>query len=374
MALNSAKTELDATFRLKTQAEGAFSNNEYAAFLPVLTAITQDPSGEAAIVSALDKPAFNAIYQQYLPDYSGENMIGLALGAQSLNRSLAALTLVPDNDGGQYWLQEYGYHTQRDYGATAGFKSTGFSFAGGRETRMDDRNMLGVYLSYTSGSPLDSFAIAKEDNVNSDMTLGGYWRVRDGAFKAWVHAGGGFTQFKTTRQVLSTAVNHVAYAKWNGISYSAGAGASVDYKAGWLGITPQIFADLYGLDEKAHNETSPGDTSAENAFDLSIGKRDGHLLSSTAMINFNYTRMFVKPEFWVGYKQNISGSIPDTVAMFKNGTPFTLDGGDLKGGGPVAGFRLSADNQWSYFSVEGDYEKQDTYTNYSLSLRTRFQF
>ncbi len=374
LALNAAHTELDANFRLKTQAEAGYSDNEYAALVPVLTAAAKDPGGEAALITPIDKAGFDKVYEQYLPDYSGEDLINLSLGAESLNRSLGDLTLVPDNDGGQYWLQEYGYHTKRNYGSTAGFSSTGFSFAGGRETKMDDHNMLGVYMSYTSGSPLDTFAIAKEDNVNSDMTIGGYWRVRDGAFKAWAHAGAGYTYFKTVRQVLSASVNHVAYAKWNGLSYSAGAGASVNYNLGRLGVTPQVFADLYGLDEKAHNETSPGDTIAEDSFDLSVGKRDGHLLSSSALINFSYNKLFVKPELWVGYKQNITGSIPDTVAMFKDGTPFTLNGGGLKGGGPVAGFRLSADNQWSYFALEGDYEKQDTYTNYSLSLRTRFQF
>ena len=373
LALNTAKTELDANFRLKTQTEANFSPSEYAAFLPVLKASQIDPLAQNALVSQTDKSGFDRVFEQYLPDYSGENLIDLSLGSQSINRSLSSLTLVPDNDGGQYWLQEYGYHTTRDYGATAGFKSTGFSFAGGRETRLTDNNMLGVYLSYTSSSPLDSFAIAKEDMVNSDLTVGGYWRVRDGAFKGWAHAGGGFTQFKTTRQLLATAgsqtVNDVALAKWSGLSYSAGAGASVDYKAGWLGVTPQIFADFYGLNEQKHTETGGGD-----GFDLTIDKRDGHVFSSTAMVNFNYNKLFVKPEFWVGYKQNISATIPDTVAMFKNGDPFTLIGGDMKGGGPVAGFRISADNQWSYFSLEGDYEKQDIYTNYSVSLRTRFQF
>ena len=375
LSLNSAHTELDANFRLKTQAEAGYSNNEYAALVPVLTAVSNDASGTSALLSQTAKSGFDALYEQYLPDYSGEDLIDLSLGAQSLNRSLSSLTLIPDNTGGQYWLQEYGYHTTRDYGDTAGFKSTGFSFAGGRERKMNDLNMLGVYMSYTSASPLDTFAISKEDNVNSDLTVGGYWRVRDGAFKAWAHLGAGFANFKTTREVLNASVMHIAYAKWNGFSYSGGAGASVDYKAGWLGVTPQVFADFYGLNEQGHSETSATtDTTAANAFDLTIGKRDGHVLSSTAMVNFNYTKSFVKPEFWLGYKQNISGSLPNTIANFKGGTPFTLVGGDIKGGGPVAGFRLSADNQWSYFAVEGDYEKQDTYTNYSLSLRTRFQF
>jgi hypothetical protein len=62
------------------------------------------------------------------------------------------------------------------------------------------------------------------------------------------------------------------------------------------------------------------------------------------------------------------------VAFFNGGTPFSLTAGNLEGGGPIAGFRLSADNEWSYFGVEGDFFQHDAYTNYSISLRTRFQF
>jgi hypothetical protein len=49
-------------------------------------------------------------------------------------------------------------------------------------------------------------------------------------------------------------------------------------------------------------------------------------------------------------------------------------GGNIEGGGPVAGFRLSADNPYSYFSIEAEYQELPEYTNTSVSLRTRFQF
>jgi hypothetical protein len=369
LTTNAGNTTLFANFRLKSQAEAQYSDNQYAALAPVLSVVSQDTGATSSLLSQLTKSGFDEIYNQYLPDYSGENLLGLATGASAMNRTLSSLTLVPDNNEGQWWLQEYGYQVKRDYGETAGFKATAFSFAGGREREVYGNQMLGVYMSYTSASPLDTFAIAGEKMVNSDVTLGGYWRIRTGAMKAWAHAGAGYTSFETTRNILTTAVDHVATAKWNGYSYSGGAGASYEVKTGRISFTPQVLTDYYALNESDHTETGGGDY-----YDLTIGDRDSHLLTASALLNVSYTKSFIKPEVWVGYKQNVSAEIADTVANFKDATPFTLTGGDIEGGGPVAGFRVSVDNQYSFFSLEGEYEKKDAYTNFSMSLRTRFQF
>lgn len=369
LSTNSGNTVLSANFRLKTQAEAQFSNNEYTALIPVLTAARQDAGATSALMAATDKTAFDAVYDQYLPNYSGESLLTLSRGADALTQELGALTLVPDNNGGQYWLQEYGFKTKRPHGETAGFDSTGFAFSGGRETAMTPHSMLGVYISYTSASPADTFAIAREQLINSDLTIGGYWRMNSGAFKGWAHAGAGYAQFDSTRELLTSYVTHVATAKWNGFSYSAGAGASYDYKAGLFTLTPQVMASLYGLKEQKYAETGGGDY-----FNLSVADRNSNIATTSALLNLGYHRWFVVPELWIGYKQNVSAKIADTVANFTGGTAFTLNGGDVTGGGPVAGFRISSDNQYSYFSLEGDYEKLSGYTDYSVSLRTRFQF
>jgi len=369
LTTDAGDTTLYANFRLKNKEEAQYSDNQDAALSPVLTAVAQDTGATSSLMSQLTKEGFDQIYNQYLPDYSGENLLGLATGTASLNRTLGSLTLVPDNNEGQWWLQEYGYQVKRKYGDTAGFKSTGFSFAGGREREVYGNQMLGLYMVYTSASPLDTFAIAAEKMVNSDVTLGGYWRIRTGGLKAWAHAGAGYASFETTRNILTSNVSHVAKAKWSGYSYSGGLGASYEVKAGRLSFTPQVLTDYYALNEEAHDETGGGDY-----YDLSIDERDSHLLTASALLNVSYSKFFAKPEIWFGYKQNVSAQIADTVANFKGATPFILNGGDIEGGGPVAGFRISADNQYSYFSLEGEYEKKDAYTNYSISLRTRFQF
>jgi hypothetical protein len=368
---NSTNTELDATFRIKTQAEGGFNSNEYNAMTPVLTAISQDSGATTALLSETTRKGFESVYNQYLPDFSGENLLTLSHGAESVTQSLGTLTLIPDNMAGQYWATENGFETHRPYRDTNGFKATGFAFAGGREQAIGGRQMLGVYLSYTSTTPVDTFAIGAENLVNSDLTVGGYWRLRDEGFKAWANAGAGYADFKSTRVVVNADENHTATSTWGGFSYSAGLGASYQYRLGSFSLTPQVMGDLYGLNEARHTEQG-----GTNYFDLAVGKRNGRIATGQALVNFSYDKWFVRPELWVGYKDNLSVDIANTTAAFTaaGSTPFTLTGGNVKGGGPVAGFRFSADNAYSYFSLEGDYEDMPNYTNFSIALRTRFQF
>ncbi len=368
---NSTNTELDATFRLKTQAEGGFNNGEYAALNPVLTAMSQDTGATTALLSQTTHAGFNSVYDQYLPDYSGENLLTLSHGAESVTRALAALTLIPDNMAGQYWASEYSFDTNRPYGDTTGFKATGFAFAAGREQAIGGRQMIGTYLSYTSSTPIDTFDIGAANLVNSDLTVGGYWRIRDEGFKAWANAGVGYADFKDTRVVLNDFESHTATSTWGGFSYSGGLGTSYQYRMGSFSVTPQLLGNYYGLNEAKHTEDGGTDL-----FDLSIDSRDSHIMTGQAMVNFSYDKWFVRPEMWVGYKDNLDVQIANTVATFTEAgsTPFTLNGGNVKGGGPIVGFRFSADNEYSYFSLETEYEDMPNYNNLSVSLRTRFQF
>jgi hypothetical protein len=369
LSTSNGNTELDANFRLKTQAEAQFSTNQYNALLPILTASTLDTGASTSLIAQTDKAGFDKVYNQYFPDYSGETLLTLVQGAQAVSQTLGDLTLVPDNKDGQWWFQEHGFHVNRDYGDTAGFSATGFSFSGGRERQIYGNQMLGMYMSFTSATPLSTFAYAFSNMSASDLTLGGYWRLNSGNFRGWAHAGVGYTQFDTTRELLTSYVNHTAKAKWNGTSASAGIGATYQVNAGNFGFRPEVSADFYNLNEQKHAETGGSDY-----FDLAIASRSGKMLTSRAVVNVSYDHSFVKPELWAGWKQNIIADLPQTVANFANGTPFTLDGGDLKGGGPVAGFRVSVDNRYSYFGFEGEYEKQKDYTDISLALRARFQF
>lgn len=372
LSTDTASTALYADVRVRTQAESGLSASEYGAFDAVLTAAQGSTAATNALLAPTTEAAFLKSYMSFLPDFSGENILTLAKGNEALSRTLFAQSVVPSAGETQYWLQEYGYEITRERGDSAGFEARGFSFAGGVERGLSSTQAVGLFLGYTAASPTDSFATPEEDLSATDLSLGLYWRVDNGSgLKAWARGGVGRASFESERHILETNFIANGKSKWNGVSYNGSVGASYEFGAGFLTVTPSVSADYYGLKEDAHDETGGG-----AAFDLSVEERTSHLFSGTALLNVgraNKDALF-KPEVWVGYRNNFSAELADTVASFEGGNPFTLTGGEVEGGGPVAGVRIAASNQYSYFGIEAEYEKQDAYENKSLAIRVRFQF
>jgi hypothetical protein len=370
LSLSPDQTTLSANFRIRTQSEGNFNNNEYAALRAVLAAANSDTS--FATQNALGSPTtegdFKSVFNQFLPDYAGENLLGLANSARAMTNSLANLSYIKD-DNSQYWLQEHGFNQVRDRGVTGGFDSTGFSFAAGRETSVGDKSAIGLFVAYTSASPADDFAIASESLASSDLTIGGYWRLKSNQWRAWAYAGAGVSQFESLRQVITTQVNSRSESKWNGRSLSFGAGFAYDYPVGKFMLTPQLSTQYYRLSEDARQETGISD-----AFNLSVDERTGQVGSAQGIVRLRYDAWTIKPEVWLGFKSNLTGEVGETKARFRNGADFILNGGDLTGTGAVGGARLFMDSQWSYFGLEAAFEQNDEVTDSNVALRTRFAF
>lgn len=371
LATNTGNTSLFADVRVRTQAETGLSAIEYSAFDAVLTSAQGSDAATRALLAPFAQSDFLATYTAFLPDYSGETLLSLAKSNDALNQTLASQSFIPPTGENQYWLQEYGYKLTRDRGDVTGFETTGYSFAGGVERGLSSTQAAGLYLGYTAATPTDSFATAEEDMVVGDLSLGVYWRMDAGNLKSWVRGSIGRTSFESTRQILEPQFIAKSEAEWTGLSYSGSLGASYRLTAGFLSLTPMITADYFGLKEEAHSETGGG-----TAFDLSVEERNSHMISGSAILNVGRSnaKALLQPQFWVGYRNNFSVEIDDTIARFGTATPFTLNGGLIEGGGPVAGLRMAASNDYSYFGLEGEYEKQDAYENISLSLRVRFQF
>ncbi|MDC7681750.1 autotransporter domain-containing protein [Asticcacaulis sp. BYS171W] len=372
LSTDTAKTSLFADVRLRTQSETTLTANEFAAFDAIMTAAQGSTGATNALLDPITATGFEKAYLSFLPDYSGETLLSLAKGNDALSRTLASQSVIPPTGENQYWLQEYGYQVTRDRAEVTGFDARGFAFAGGVERGLTSTQAAGLYLGYTAASPSDTFASPEEDMTATDLSLGVYWRLDTGSgLKSWVRAGAGYTKLESTRQILEGTFISRNEATWNGVSYSGSVGASYGFEAGWLSLTPLLSADYYGLKEDAHTETG-GDV----AFDLSVEERTSHILSGSAILNIGRSdkNALFRPELWVGYRNNFSVEIGDTVARYGTQTPFTLHGGTVEGGGPVAGLRIAASNEYSYFGIEGEYEKQDAYENVSLSLRARFQF
>lgn len=362
-------TLLMADLRLKTQSEGGLNDNEYAAFTPILTAASSNSSTTTSLLTPTTEDAFKAVLNQFLPNYSAENILGLSHSNQSMAEALGTLTHIPKSGTSQYWLQEHGFNQTRDSGETSGFDTTGFSFAGGRETAMGDNSAIGVYIAYTSISPYDGYAIANETLTSSDLTIGGYWRTKTDRMRAWAHAGVGYNTFDSNRQLITTSANHQAQAKWHGTSASAGVGISYDYPIGSFVLTPVASANYYSLKEDAYNEIGGTDS-----FNLYVASRTGQIAAGRGILRLRYDKWAIKPEVYLGFKSNLVGDAGKTKVHFKNGADFILNSGDLTGSGVLGGVRLFMDSEWSYFSLQAGFEQTDEVTDSNLELRTRFSF
>lgn len=370
LSKSTDNTTLYADFRLKNQTEGAYSDNEYAALMPVLTAAHDNSAATAALLAPTTEQGFREIYAQFMPDYSGETLLGLSHSATALGESFESLSFLPKDGQTQYWAQEQGYKQTRDEAATAGFESTGFTFSAGREKAMGTKSALGIYVAYSSASPSDTYAGGRELMTASDFTVGGYWRMKSENIRAWAHAGVGYTSFETDRALLTPQINTKASGKWSGHSFSAGAGAAYEKKIGKFTVTPVVSASYYSLSEGGYSESGDSD-----AFKLIVGEREGSLLVARTVVKIRYDGWgAIKPEAWLGYKSIVTGNIGDTKVKFRNGADFILQGGDVSGSGALGGVRLFMDSEWSYFAVEASFEQSDEVTDKNVAVRTRFQF
>ena len=371
LSKDAGNTTLFADFRLKTAEEVGISTNEFGALNAVLNALATDQSGTNALLTKFTKDSFLSLYSQFLPDYSGETSLPLIKGSEALTRTLSTQTRLPDTGETTYWLQENSINLNRAHKETTGFKANGFNFAGGAERGLVANQAAGVYLAITSASPFDSYALGKESLSTNNISLGAYWRYQNEGLKSWLRVDGGYAKFESTRSILDASVNHQSTADWTGTSTSFGAGASYQIDAGIVQLTPTVLFDAFSLTEAAHKETGGG-----TGFDLSIGKRDSQWASTRAIVNIStsQTKWLFKPEAWLGYHSVLSAKLGDTVANFTNGTPFTLKSNIKQGGGPLVGMRVSVDNEYSYFGIEAEYEKQASYSNTSISIKARFTF
>lgn len=371
LSTGSANDGLYADFRLRTQSESGLTVNEYGALGAVLTAAATDTDTTSTMLSATTETSFVSTYAAFLPDFSGENLLSLSRGREAVTRSIEKQSILPGMGETHYWLQEEGYQLSRERGQTLGFDATGFSFGGGIERGLGYGQAAGLFISYTAATPKDSYATAFETSSAADFTVGGYWRLESGGLRAWASAGAGGAFFKTERQMVGSANTLTAKAKWNGYSLSASTGASYRATLGPVSLKPLVSVDYYGLKEDGRDEEGGG-----TAFDLSVDERQSHIATASALLSLGRgdRKALFQPEVWVGYRNNFSVKVDDTVARFTGGDAFTLSGGDLKGGAPVIGLRMMAGNEYGYLSLEAEGEKYSEYSNYKLSLRTGFKF
>lgn len=358
--------------RRRTAEEAGFIRVEASAYDAIYEALDRDSRVLTAFINQTGRDDFINLYEQMLPDHSGGPLLSLASGVDAVTRALVGRNASAQPGEASAWVQEITFYADKDKTDTYGFRSEGFGVAGGVE--YGTRNgALGVSIAFTSSDLEDPESEAQENLTASLVELGLYWRAQGQYWTTWARAAAGYASFDATRQLVGGGVNITNESSWNGYTLAAAGGASYERDYGRFTLRPEVYAEYFSLSEDAREEVGGGD-----GFDLIIDGRDGHMFSAVAAMNVAYSlgeNSWLKPEFRIGWRQNISVDPGSTIARFASGGPsFSLDPDTIEGGGPIVGFRLNVGNELGMLSVSADAEMIGDYMRYMLLLRASFRF
>ncbi|MBL0947806.1 autotransporter outer membrane beta-barrel domain-containing protein [Brevundimonas sp.] len=358
--------------RRRTAEEAGFIRVEASAYDAIYEALDRDSRVLSAFLNQTGRDDFINLYEQMLPDHSGGPLLSLASGVDAVTRALVGRNASAQPGEASAWVQEITFYADKDKTDTYGFRSEGFGVAGGVE--YGTRNgAVGVSIAFTSSDLEDPESEAQENLTASLVELGLYWRAQGQYWTTWARAAAGYASFDATRQLVGGGVNITNESSWNGYTLAAAGGASYERDYGRFTLRPEVYAEYFSLSEDAREEVGGGD-----GFDLIIDGRDGHMFSAVAAMNVAYSlgeNSWLKPEFRIGWRQNISVDPGSTIARFASGGPsFSLDPDTIEGGGPIVGFRLNVGNELGMLSVSADAEMIGDYMRYMLLLRASFRF
>ncbi|MES2833898.1 MAG: autotransporter outer membrane beta-barrel domain-containing protein [Pseudomonadota bacterium] len=358
--------------RRRTAAEADLITVEAAQFDAFYDALDRDDALLNLFVNQTTREGFIDLYEQMLPDHSGGPLLSLASGVDAVTRALTGRNASAAPGETSAWLQEINFYADKDRTDTYGFRSEGFGVAGGVE-RGTDLGAVGVSLAFTSSDLEDPEAGAEEVLSANLVELGVYWRAQGQYWTTWARAAAGYASFDATRQFIGGGLNLTNESSWNGFTLAAAGGASYEREYGRFTIRPEVYAEYFSLSEDARVESGGGDS-----FDLDIDARDGHMFSAVAAMNVSMgmgERSWLRPEFRIGWRQNISVDPGETIARYVSGGPdFRLSPDTIEGGGPIAGFRLNIGNELGMLSITADAEMIEDYVRYMLMLRASFRF
>ena len=367
-----AAGEVFVDVRRRTAEEAGLITAEAGLFDSFYGALGSDTDLLDAFISQTSREGFIDLYEQLLPEHSGGPLLSLSGGVDAVTRALVGRNASAAPGQASAWLQEITFYADKDKTDTYGFRSEGFGVAGGFEMGTDYGN-LGVSLAFTSSDLEDPESEAEEVISANLIELGLYWRAQGQYWTTWARAAGGYATFDSTRRLVGSGLNLSNTSSWNGWTVALAGGASYERTYGRFTIRPEIYAEYFSLSEDAHVEAGGG-----QGFDLEIDEREGHMFSATAAMNIAMgmgQNSWLKPEFRIGWRQNISVDPGVTMGRFVGGGPdFAITPDGIEGGGPIVGFRLNVGNELGMLSVSADAEMVDDYVRYMLLLRASFRF
>ncbi|MFC3712281.1 autotransporter domain-containing protein [Sphingoaurantiacus capsulatus] len=370
---DAATNSLYAGVRAKTAAELGLNRSGAEAYAAVFDRLDRDARIESAFLGAEDEAAFDALYNQMLPDHSGGSLLSAAAISSAMSAAMAApVGRVEGGSGLAVWGQEILFNLRRDADDAAGFKANGLGLAAGLE-RAGNGHALGLAASFVATTYKDRGAAADEEVVMQFAQAGAYWRGEIGRLRANVRAALGHVWFDSDRKLVGAGVDLAATADWTGWLGDAHAGAAYELGSGWLVARPELSVDYVYLKEKGYRESGGGE-----GFDLAVDGRDGQLLTGTAALTlgarFGDTFRW-GPEVKAGWRQRLAGTPGRTTARFlSGGSDFTLSPEEVPDGEKMVQLALRGQTEDIAFGIEVGTAFDGGYRQHDVRATVRFAF
>lgn len=362
--LSSAGGTISLDLQRKTATQLGLNASEWAIYNAALNAADADAPIAAAFLGLTDQAGVRGTLQQMLPDHAGG-----AFEAATKGSRLSAEILADPKPLSGLWLQQVGWGSSKSIGSTSSYDITGWGASAGYGISLGKVATIGVTAAYLWGKDGHN-----ANELQSNHYEGGlYFIGGSGPLRAWGRATIGTINFEGTRNFSSASngqtVTRTAKGSWKGTLYSGTAGLSYEARRGRLSIRPNATVEYYKLKEDGYAETGGGD-----AFDLTVQSRDSNESAANALLTFGYDLMAPAPDGdggWArvelegGRRELLSSSLGNTVAAFKNGTPFTLSAEDRTSGWR-GGLRLVGGNSGLGFVGEVNAEQQQGDVSFGL--------
>jgi hypothetical protein len=262
----------------------------------------------------------------------------------------------------------------RDAGVTAGSETKAFGFVGGYESMGADGGALGATLAFVTAEEQDDVARIGEETSVSLLEAGIYWRRSIGKFTFNARGSAGYGWFNGDRVFIDPANTLVveATSDWTGFSGVLSAAGAYEFTAGRFYARPALSIDYLYLSEDSRLEDGLSD-----AFNQEVESRTSDRLSTTAELALGATfgrDLWWRPELRLGYRQNLSGAMGDTVFRFVGGQWVALPATEAGDGAMLVGLSLKAGTPMSYVAIEGEFEAVDGEDRSNLQLSGRVMF
>jgi uncharacterized protein with beta-barrel porin domain len=381
LAANGDPNSLQASYTLKTTTQLGLTDNESAAFLPIIDALREDDDASAALTALDTSEEFFDAYEDLLPSFSSAATELSATAIQQMQSATAnrlAATRLHDLNDTSVWAQEIGYTVTRTPPTSNGQEYTGqgFGIATGVDGPLDNGALFGLSASFIT-SEVEEEGRPDGEIAASIGQLNAYLGTAVGPLDVDFILGVGIGKLSSQRAVeIGPSFAATSEADWWTYEGHGALRVSAPMQVSeWLIMTPQAALTYAYLSEESYTEEGGG-----AAIDYEADTANSQRLWGDVGVEFSGRlamggQTVIAPRIFAGYRANLIDEEAERTFRFVSGADeFTLADESLGDGGPLVGIGVDATNGFSTFTLGYEGEFGDQIERHSLNASIRFRF